>query len=150
MSVLFTTTAENMPGTQQALGICWLQDWTLRMTMKSTKKTLTYSPSIIREINNTGQPTVATQGSLFFCFLIPMGTARTLFTLILCMAFQLLMVTRSKLHILYHNLEYTYVTKTSHTLFTWDMLCCFLLFLFGVVFFPLMLVATYYTGFTTN
>lgn len=39
--------------------------------MKSTKKTLTYSPSIIKEINNTRQQTVATQVSLSFAFLFP-------------------------------------------------------------------------------
>lgn len=63
--------------------------------MKSTKKTLTSNSSITLEINNTGQPTVATQVSLSFAFLFPWGL-QDLFTIILCMAFQLSMVTQSK------------------------------------------------------
>ena len=46
--------------------------------MKPTEKTLTYNPSIIKEINNTGQPTVATQVSLSFA-LILMGIARPVY-----------------------------------------------------------------------
>lgn len=63
--------------------------------MKSTEKTLTYSPLIIKEINNTGQPTVATQVSLSFALLFSWGL-QDLFTIILCMAFQLSMVIQSK------------------------------------------------------